>query len=221
MAHRTGAQLFDLYIHAPSGQAPAREVQSTAAASPFNYSIAPAGAWNQAIEVDGFNGDCWVTPASTSSGINWSYPNCGGGLGTPQVSTAQLTPSGGETPGVVTITVPASVLGAPSSPAASAWAGWTFTLSATGQDRYGYYDARQFSPTPADGGYSFGVCSVAETQLVPEPTICTSGFEQVNGSGHVTNVPYVMDAISPTGVDLEQELDPAVGPVVLQGVTVP
>ena len=216
-----GAQLIDLYIHAPSGQVPTGEIQSTAAASPFNYSIAPADAWNQAIEVDGFGGDCWVTPSSPTSGINWSYPNCGGGLGSPQVSATQLTPSGGETPGVVTITVPASVLGAPSSTAASAWAGWTFTLSVTGQDGFGYYNARQFSPTPGDGGYSFGVCSIAETQMVPEPTICTPGFEQVDGSGHVTNVPYVMDTIPPAGVNLEQELDPTVGPVVLQGVTVP
>src|SRR5487761_1177343 len=216
-----GAQLIDLYIHAPSGQVPTGEIQSTAAASPFNYSIAPADAWNQAIEVDGFGGECWVTPSSPTSGINWSYPNCGGGLGSPQVSATQLTPSGGETPGVVTITVPASVLGAPSSTAASAWAGWTFTLSVTGQNGFGYYNARQFSPTPGDGGYSFGVCSIAETQMVPEPTICTPGFEQVDGSGHVTNVPYVMATIPPAGVNLEQELDPTVGPVVLQGVTVP
>lgn len=42
-----GAQLSDLYIHAPSGSVPAGEVQSTAAASPWNYSMAAADAWNQ------------------------------------------------------------------------------------------------------------------------------------------------------------------------------
>ncbi|MHB1527326.1 MAG: glycoside hydrolase family 15 protein [Candidatus Dormibacteria bacterium] len=219
-----GAQLFDLYIHAPSGSVPAGELQSTAAASPFNYSIASADAWNQVIEVDGFGTDCWVTPASTTSGLNFNgTSNCGGGVGTPQMSVAQLSPSGGETPGLITITVPASVLGAPSSTAASAWAGWTFTLTLAGQNGFGYYDARQFVPVPADdtsGGYNFAVCSAAETELVPEPTICTSSFEQLSG-GYVTNVPYVMDTIPPTSVNVQQELDPTVGPVVLQGVTVP
>jgi glucoamylase len=218
-----GAQLFDLYIHAPSGSVPAGELQSTAAASPFNYSITSADAWNQVIEVDGFGTDCWVTPSTTTSGLNYSYPSCGGGLGTPQVSAAQLTPSGGFTPGLVTITVPASTLGAPASTAASAWAGWTFTLTLAGQNGYGFYDARQFVPVPADdptGGYSFAVCSAAETELDPEPTICTSSFEQLAGV-YVTNVPYVMDTIPPTSVNVQQELDPTVGPVVLQGVTVP
>jgi glucoamylase len=41
-----GSQLIDLYIHAPSGSVPAGETQSTAAAGAFNYSIAPADAWN-------------------------------------------------------------------------------------------------------------------------------------------------------------------------------
>jgi glucoamylase len=218
-----GAQMFLLYIHAPSGSVPAGELQSTAAASPFNYSIASADAWNQVIEVDGFGTDCWETPATTTSGLNYSYPSCGGGLGTPQVSAAQLTPSGGQTPGLVTITVPASTLGAPSVNTVSAWAGWTFTLAVAGQNGYGYDNARQFVPVPADdptGGYSFAVCTAAEAALVPEPTICTSGFEQVSG-GYVTNVPYVMDTIPPAGVNVQQELDPTVGSVVLQGVTVP
>jgi glucoamylase len=218
-----GVQLFDIYIHAPSGSVPAGELQSTAAASPFNYSIASADAWNQVIEVDGFGTDCWITPSTTTSGLSYSYPNCGGGLGTPQVSPAQLNPSGGETPGLVTITVPASILGAPSSTAASAWAGWTFTVTLAAQNGYGFDDARQFVPVPADdpsGGYNFAVCSALESGLVPEPTICTSGFEQLSG-GYVTNVPYVMDTIPPTSVNVQQELDPTVGPVVLQGVTVP
>jgi hypothetical protein len=30
-----------------------------------------------------------------------------------------------------------------------------------------------------------------------------------------------MDTIPPTGVNVQQELDPTVGPVVIQGVTVP
>ena len=63
-----GAQLIDLYIHAPSGSVPAGEIQSTGAAGAFNYSIAPADAWNQLIEVDGFGTDDWVTPAQLDLG---------------------------------------------------------------------------------------------------------------------------------------------------------
>jgi glucoamylase len=205
-----GAQLFDLYIHAPSGSVPAGEVQSTAAASPFNYSIASAGAWNQAIQVDGFGGICWVTPSSTTSGIGWSYPHCGGGLGTPRVSAAQLSPSGGETPGIVSITVPASVLGAPAAATPAAWAGWTFTLALTGQDGFGFYDARTFTPTPQP--YNFGVCSAALAAQPSPPAICS--FDP-------SAVPYVMDTIPPPSVNVEQELDPTAGPVVLRGVTAP
>src|SRR5580658_7058799 len=120
-----GAQLIDLYIHAPSGSVPAGETQSTAAAGAWNYSIAPADAWNQLIEIDGFGTDDWVTPASATSDLSGSSS-----VGTPQVSVAQLSPTGSDTPGLVTITVPTSVLGTPGS-------GWTFTLTLTGQDGFG------------------------------------------------------------------------------------
>ena len=100
---------------------------------------------------------------------------------------------------------------------------WTFIVTVAAQNGFGFYDARQLVPVPADdtsGGYNFAVCTAAEAAMVPEPTICTSSFEQVSG-GYVTNVPYVMDTIPPTGVNVQQELDPTVGPVVIQGVTVP
>ena len=140
-----GAQLIDLYIHAPSGSLPAGQTQSTAAAGAWNYSIAPADAWNQLIEVDGFGTDDWVTPGSASSGLSASSS-----LGTPQVSVAQLSASGSATPGLVTITVPTATLGTPGS-------GWTFTVTLTGQDGFGNDDARTFTATP--GAYTFGVCS--------------------------------------------------------------
>src|SRR6202012_4277914 len=64
-----GAQLIDLYIHAPSGSVSAGQVQSTAAAGAFNYSLASGSAWNQLIEVDGFGTDDWVTPATATAGL--------------------------------------------------------------------------------------------------------------------------------------------------------
>jgi glucoamylase len=193
-----GAQLIDLYIHAPSGGIPAGEVQSTGAAGAFNYSIAPADAWNQLIEVDGFGTDDWVTPSGTTSGLGSSSS-----VGVPQVSVAQLSPSGGETPGLVTITVPTAALGTPGS-------GWTFTLTLTGQDGFGTNDARTFTATPQ--AFNFGVCSTAVASEPSPPPVC---------SFSPANVPFVLDTIPPTGVNVQTELDPTQNPVVLQGITVP
>ena len=195
-----GAQLIDLYIHAPSGSLPAGETQSTAAAGAWNYSIAPADAWNQLIEVDGFGTDDWVTPGSASSGLSGSSS-----LGTPQVSVAQLSASGSATPGLVTITVPTATLGTPGS-------GWTFTVTLTGQDGFGNDDARTFTATP--GAYTFGVCSAAVAGGSSPPAVC---------SADPGSVPLVMDTIPPATVNVQTELDPTANPsgVALQGVTVP
>ena len=195
-----GAQLIDIYIHAPSGSIPAGEAQSTASAGAFNYSIAPADAWNQLIEVDGFGTDDWVTPAGPVSGL----PGLSS-VGTPHVSVAQLSPSGGQTPGLVTITVPTSALGTPGS-------GWTFTLTLTGQDGFGFDDARPFTPTP--GAFTFGVCSAAVAGGPTPPAIC---------SFNPGSVPFVLDTIPPPGVNVQAELDPTANPggVQLEGVTAP
>ena len=196
-----GAQLIDLYVHAPSGGVPAGETQSTGAAGAWNYSIAPADAWNQLIEVDGFGTDDWVTPGSATAGLSGSSS-----VGTPQVSVIQLAPAAsGETPGLVTITVPTSVLGTPG-------AGWTFTVTLTGQDGFGNDDARAFTATP--GAYTFGVCPAAVAGGASPPAVCA-----VSPAG----VPIVMDTIPPTTVNVQAELDPTANPsgVALQGVTVP
>jgi glucoamylase len=199
-----GAQLVDLYIHAPAGSVPAGQVQSAAAANPWDYSVAPADAWNQLVEVDGFGTDDWVTPSSSNAGLGSSSS-----LGTPQISVAQLSAtSSGATPGVISITVPAATLGAPTG--AASWSGWAFTLALAGQDGFGFYDARTFTATP--GAYTFGVCSTAVASSASPPAICT-----LNPSA----VPYVLDTIPPATVNVQSELNPTVQPVVLQGVTVP
>ncbi|MGA8016972.1 MAG: glycoside hydrolase family 15 protein [Candidatus Dormiibacterota bacterium] len=210
-----GSQLVDLYVHAPSGSVPAGEIQSTAAASPWNYAIASGDAWNQVIAVDGYGDQCWATPSSpTSSALYFGNPACD--VGKVQYSAVQLAPSGGETPGIITVTVPAATLGAPAStlsttmPSASAWSGWAFTLTITAQNGFGYYDARTFAATP--GGGNMGVCSAALAASSSAPAIC---------SYNPGAVPYVFDTIPPSGVNVQQELDPTAGPVVLEGVTVP
>jgi hypothetical protein len=84
-----GADLVDLYIHSPS----TTEVQSTAAANPWNYSVAPPDAWNQLIEVDGFGTDDWVTPLSTTSGLGNSSNLATAGVW-PAISVAPAQPDG-------------------------------------------------------------------------------------------------------------------------------
>ncbi len=61
---RIGAQLLDVYVHTPT-VAPT----STSAAFPSrNYSIAPADAWSQRIEVQGFAPPVWVDATGASKG---------------------------------------------------------------------------------------------------------------------------------------------------------
>ncbi|MGA2014562.1 MAG: glucodextranase DOMON-like domain-containing protein, partial [Solirubrobacteraceae bacterium] len=83
--------------------------------------------------------------------------------------------------------------------------GWAFTVTLTGQDGFQADLARMFTATP--GGYTFGVCATGGTS-----PIC---------SVDPTTVPQVVDTITPAGVSQATELDPTLGPVVLQGVVVP
>ena len=139
--------------------------------------------------------------ASATSGLSGSSS-----VGTPQVSVIELAPNAsGETPGLVIITVPTSELGTPG-------AGWTFTVTLTGQDGFGVDDARTFTATP--GAYTFGVCSSAVASEPSPPATC---------SYNPSAVPFVMDTIPPAGVNVQTELDPTVNPsgVARQGVTVP
>jgi glucoamylase len=121
------------------------------------------------------------------------------------MSVAQLSPSGADTPGIVTITVPTAALGTPGS-------GWTFTVTLTGQDGFSSDQARNFTATP--GSFTFGVCSAAVASEPTPPVICA-----VDPS----TVPRVLDTIPPSGVNVQTELDPTLNPagVVLQGVAVP
>ncbi len=170
-----GAQLLDVYVHDP-----ATTTTSTAAAFPSrNYTIAPADAWSERIEAQGFAPVVWDDPNGTSLGA------------------AQLVVD--QTSGTATVVLPRAAFGSVAS-------GWAFTVTLTGQDGFSADLARAFTPTP--GAFTFGVCP---TSSDPNP-ICS-----VSPSA----VPKVIDTITPTGVAQSTELDPTLGPVVLQGVTVP
>jgi glucoamylase len=75
----------------------------------------------------------------------------------------------------------------------------------TGQDGFSSDQARAFDPTPQP--YAFGVCAAGDTS-----PICTVD---------PATVPKAMDIITPAGVSQATELNPTLGPVVIQGVTVP
>jgi glucoamylase len=98
----------------------------------------------------------------------------------------------------ITFSVPKSTLGQPGP-------GWGFTVVLTGQDGFGQDQARTFAPTPQP--FQFGVCATASSDAH-----CTADPNAV---------PKAVDVITPQGVTQSTELDYTLGPVVIQGVTIP
>jgi len=98
----------------------------------------------------------------------------------------------------ITVALPEAQFGTPAS-------GWGFTVVLTGQDGFSPDLARAFTATP--GAFTFGVCAPGGTA-----PIC---------SVDPATVPKAMDVITPAGVSQATELNPTLGPVVIQPVTVP
>jgi len=120
-----GAQMLDVYVHQPGAA-----TSSTAAAFPQrNYTIAPADAWNERIEVQGFASPVWIDPSGNGVGSAVFVPDDG-----TQTATLEL---------------PIAQFGKVAS-------GWTFTVALTGQDGFSPDQARGFAPAPQD--FAFGVC---------------------------------------------------------------
>jgi glucoamylase len=168
-----GAQLLDVYVHNPT----ATTTSTAPAYSLLNYTIAPADAWSERLEAEGFASPTWVDPSGNS-------------LGAAQMIEDQSA-------GTVTLVMPTSAFGTVGS-------GWVFTVALTGQGS-GNPPVRNF--TQPAGQYSFGVCPAGGTEA-----IC---------SVDPNSVPEVMDTITPPGVSQSTELNPTIGPVALQGVSVP
>ena len=166
-----GAQLLDIYVHDPA----ATDTSTAAAFTTRNYTIAPADAWSERLEVQGFASPVWVDPSGAS-------------LGTAQMIEDQPA-------GTVTLVLPTSAFG-------TVGAGWVFTVALTGQNGFSADQARGF--TQPAGGFTFGVCPVADTAA-----ICTRD---------PNTMPEAIDTIPASGVDQATELDPTLGPVVLSGV---
>ena len=84
--------------------------------------------------------------------------------------------------------------------------GWGFTVVLTGQDGFSNDQARGFQPTPQDDSSSASARPRAPTRTARSPPApCRR----------------LIDVITPAGVTQSTELDYTLGPVVLQGVTIP
>ncbi len=169
-----GAQLLDVYVHAPGASA----TSTQAAYASRNYTIAPSGAWSQRVEVQGFASPVWVNAGGAS-------------VGTASVLAEQSDRT-------ITVALPEAQFGAPAS-------GWGFSVVLAGQDGFSSDQARAFTATP--GAYTFGVCAAGNTA-----PIC---------SVDPSTAPKAMDVIAPPGVSQATELNPVLGPVVIQPVVVP
>jgi glucoamylase len=98
----------------------------------------------------------------------------------------------------ITIALPEAAFGTPGS-------GWGFSVVLTGQDGFSSDQARGFSPTA--GSFSFGVCAPGGTA-----PICAAD---------PATMPKAIDVITPAGVSQATELNPTLGPVIIQPVVVP
>jgi glucoamylase len=121
-----GAQLLDVYVHNPA----ATPTSDQAAFASRNYTIAPAGAWSERVEAQGFAPPVWVNAGGSSAGTAF-----------------MLTDDAAKT---VTIAVPEAQFGTPGP-------GWSFSVVLTGQDGFSSDQARAFAATPQ--AFAFGVCA--------------------------------------------------------------
>jgi glucoamylase len=168
-----GAQLLDIYVHDPSATS-----TSTAAAFPSrNYTVDPADAWSQRLEVQGFASPVWVNAAGSQ-------------VGTPTAVVASTVAN------TITIALPESEFGTPTS-------GWTFTVAITGQNGFNGDQAISFTTNPGD--FTLGVCPVGGSDsicalnpgTVPEvmDTIPPAGVSQATELNPV-NGPVVLQGVT-------------------------
>jgi glucoamylase len=168
-----GAQLLDIYVHDPSST----DASTAAAFTTRNYTIAPADAWSERLEVQGFASPTWVDASGAS-------------LGSAQMIEDQPA-------GTVTLVLPTSAFG-------TVGAGWVFTIGLTGQNGFSPDNARGF--TQPAGADTFGVCPVGDTAAIcakdpstmPEAidTITPPGVDQATELDPTTG-PVVLSGVGP------------------------
>jgi glucoamylase len=147
-----GAQLLDVYVHNPA----AATTSTQAAFASRNYTIAPAGAWSERIEAQGFAPPSWVDTTGNSVGTAF-----------------MLTDDASKT---VTIALPEAQFGTPGP-------GWSFSVVLTGQDGFSPDQARAFTATAQ--GFSFGVCAAGGTSPIcfVDPSTVPKAVDVLTPSG--------------------------------------
>ena len=132
------------------------QTSTQAAYASRNYTIAPAGAWSERVEAQGFASPVWVDASGNQAG-----------------TAAMLVDDASKT---VTIALPEAQFGTPGS-------GWAFSVVLTGQDGFSSDQARAFAATP--GGYSFGVCAAGGTSPIcsVDPTTVPKAVDVLTPSG--------------------------------------
>jgi glucoamylase len=128
-----GAQLLDVYVRNPSAT-------SFSTQPPFasrNYTIAPADAWSEYVEAQGF--------------VPVVFKDASGAtLGSGQLVADQASKT-------ATVILPRSAFG-------NVGSGWVFTVTVTGQDGFSPDQARAFTATP--GPDTFGVCAPGKSSPI-------------------------------------------------------
>jgi glucoamylase len=167
-----GAQLLDIYVKDPAGTS-----TSTTSAWPsvMNYSIAPADAWTERLEAQGFATPLWLSPS-------------GGSLGNAQFVVDD--PSG-----TATLIVPESAFG-------TVGPGWVFTVALTGQGA-GSPPVRNFAATPQQ--YSFGVCASSSNPnpiCALDPNTVPNVMDTIPPAG-VDQATELNPILNPSGVELQ------------------
>jgi glucoamylase len=130
-----GAQMLDLYVHNPA----ATTTSTAPAFSARHYTIAPADAWSERLEMQGFAAPVWLDPSNN-------------GVGSAVFVVDDANKS-------ATLDLPIAQFGKVGS-------GWTFTVALTGQDGFSSDNdqARTFTPTPEP--FHFGVCQSGDTSPI-------------------------------------------------------
>jgi glucoamylase len=147
-----GAQLLDVYARAPG----AATTSTAAAFASRNYTIAPADAWSEMVEAQGFASPVWQDAAANP-------------LGTAFVAASQASKT-------ITIGLPAAAFGEPA-------AGWSFAVVLTGQDGFSPDQARGFAATPQP--FEFGVCAPGGTSPIcsVDPGTVPKAMDVITPSG--------------------------------------
>jgi glucan 1,4-alpha-glucosidase len=168
-----GAQLVDIYVHDPT--AGGGSTSTAASNASRNFEIAPASAWSQLIQVQGFGQRYQDATGAT--------------LGTVSITGNAISR-------FITVRVLKATLGQPGH-------GWGFTVVLTGQDGFSGDQARGFQSTPQD--FQFGVCATVSADphctVVPSTVpklmdvITPAGVTQSDEVDYLLHNPVVLSGV--------------------------